>query len=247
MSISVIPRTAQVVRQTITEVLNSSETDPGYELKPESIEWAIGAWMISYDSLKVIPDLLYRGLVLANRKSHVGRFAIVFNRRLYKAVAKKSGSAFFEVLRTAPFPELDDNPNLSDDEKAAIKGSLKEEMLSLNLMLEAALRDSTVTSLIDSEMHKKCRDNVCIATGGDSRFAYGPTKITCLVSEPCVELQCCTAAVYSFNTLTLVSLLAFKKANPYTEAPFDPKLLESLQKTYSVEIRMVKRAAEITD
>jgi len=238
MSTSAVPRNFQIVKSTIKEILLSSDS----ELPAENIEWAITVWLKIYDELSNSPETLYKGLVLANRKCLVGKFAIIFNHYLYSAINKKNTSSLRSLLMTSSFPELEDNKLLSVSDKDVVSKSLKEEMMALNLMMEKAVRDDSVTTLINSDLHHICKNDVCTINNGNSRFSYGPVKNFKYVSENVDG----NVQVYPFKLIELISILSNPNIiNPFTNKPFSDSIGENLKVQYHIEISLYCKSQEI--
>jgi hypothetical protein len=258
MSTTVIPRHVQVWTLVIKETLQTGARAPYSKLTEEDLEWGLKSWLTHYDALINSPEALYTGLILANRESAVGKFAVIFNTYLYAAITTRNESDFKNVLNRVPYPELFDNPLLSSDNVQRLTETFKREKLSLNLTIEKALSaPNLVSQIINTETHSQCYKDVCIkGLGGESldeaalQFYETSARPIVFISDkddPVAEDigHQYPIHVWCFNLLQLVALIALNRPNPYTDSPFRSSITEMLSNKYSIEIKMYRRSVQL--
>lgn len=90
-------------------------------------------------------DDLYRCLVLSNRYSGCGQFALGFNNKLAKVILARSSEELTKFITSnldILIPEISKNENLSSLQKDTVISNLKTEMLALNMTMDTLLSSS---------------------------------------------------------------------------------------------------------
>ena len=92
MSVKIIPQsvvnTKCFFRETVLTGKKSINTSK-FSYKPEDIDWMTQVWIRNYDNLAKNPYNFYFALVLLNRNTRSGKFAIIYNDLVYNAVEKR--------------------------------------------------------------------------------------------------------------------------------------------------------------
>ncbi len=246
MSTTGLPAPILVARQIFRDVLNTSKCYSSFE--PRDIDWAVSEWVKNFDTLSRDPETFFRTIVLTNRASSLGRFALLFNRNLYETIRRRDSKLLACVLTQPIFPELDDNKHLSQVELARLQKELKNETASVSLLMNKVTRthiDLKEDPLINAREHQICRGEFCMNKDGtpvEFRAPEGGVNPACSVfisEKPKKVVQS-----YCFNILELVGILASGSANPYTGVEFQAETLELLNKRFSLQIRLYRRYLE---
>jgi hypothetical protein len=250
MSTTALPRHVEVWTLVIRETLATGARAPYSKLQSEDLQWGFEHWLQEYEALKSTPEILYTGLVLANRESAVGKFAIIFNTYLYAAIGSRDVSNFRKVLHQVPFPELLDNKALSGQTLDRLKQTLQRERLSLNLTIEKALTASELeVPILNTSIHTQCYKDVCLrGLGGEVEKSedlyFHETSARPLIYVSDIDDQIGNVHVWCFNLLQLVALITLKQYNPYTNQPFTTQTTARLRAKYAIEIQMYQRAVD---
>lgn len=250
MSTTALPRHVEVWTLVIRETLATGARVPYSKLQSEDLQWGFEHWLQEYEALKSTPEILYTGLVLANRESAVGKFAIIFNTYLYAAIGSRDVSNFRKVLHQVPFPELLDNKALSGQTLDRLKQTLQRERLSLNLTIEKALTASELeVPILNTSIHTQCYKDVCLrGLGGEVEKSedlyFHETSARPLIYVSDIDDQIGNVHVWCFNLLQLVALITLKQYNPYTNQPFTTQTTARLRAKYAIEIQMYQRAVD---
>lgn len=242
-----VPRSSRVFMQLIQETVRTGARLPYSSLEPSEIEWLATVWIRLFDELSRYPVALYRGLVLANRESSLGKLALVFNTQLYTAAAATDSAMLRKTLEDPPFPEGESNPYLSDTTRKSIEKTLRGEMQTLNLLVETESRRSgpIPTQLINSCKHEDCHRDVCISplVGAklvDTELISWPRYVIHVPDRPGSA-----TVVGCFNLLDLLHLLITDEPNPYTNKPFTLATRKQLEEKFAVQLAMFIHGHEL--
>jgi hypothetical protein len=245
-STKTVPRAVEIIRKVIKETVNSCALRPYSELKPEDREWMRASWISLYDEIGANPDILYKGLVLANRNGAIGKFAFVFNQGLYEAAETRNIDAFRAMLMSVPFPELEDNDKLTDEDRIYGAKELRFEMCVLSHLIDALshTRERLLFPLLSGKIYNRYHAYICTTPVGSMDFAaFGGGEVrppfSVLVSDRLPRHQATTAG--SFNLIDLCSIVVYGKINPYTGALFSDPTYAYLLDKYRVELAMFVR------
>jgi hypothetical protein len=251
MSTTAIPRHVEIWTRVITETLTTGLRAPYSKLRSQDLQWGFENWLREYENLKLNPDVLYTGLVLANRESAVGKFAIIFNTYLYEAIEFRDVSKLKKALHQVPFPELFDNPRLSKSNLDRLKQTLKHEKLSLNLTIEKILTATMIPdAILNTPIHTQSYKDVCIRglggqVGSLENLCFHETSERSLIYVSDTDTSVGNIHVWCFNLLQLVALITLKQTNPYTNNPFTDRVTQVLRNKYFIEIQMYQQAIDI--
>lgn len=222
------------------KILNSNK----YFYKMEDIEWMTQMWIKHYDKIRENPKHYYMTLLLLNRNTHSGRFALVYNDLIYAMVEKRKEKEFVKLLLYPEFPELFDNKYLDANEKKHLEKMFYSELKSLNLLMKF-YENSKKIELIPSKTYNECFLQVSMMENNDSELELmkyasfeSPTFATLAEYNENTD----TYHMYSFDLLDLITLIVFQENNFYTNKPFSEQNIENVLGKYSTEVKMVKRA-----
>jgi hypothetical protein len=188
-------------------------------------------------------DALYRFLILANRRSGCGQFALTFNNKLSKCVSSRSETELSNLMNARLqdiMPEVSSNTQLNTQQQELVLGNLKTEMLALNMTMDTLLSSSTIypqnQSILGDSTHVQCYGNVCTH---ESKLTTSvnqmPTVVTVLTNDTGR-----IPIIYMFPLVQLITLIVMGGINPYTQAKFSHKTAAMITKRYPIEVCMVK-------
>ena len=189
-------------------------------------------------------DNIYRFIVLANRKSGCGQFALTFNNKLTKIASSRSESDF-EAFITSDLgiimPEVVLNSHLSNEQKEMVFSNLKTEMLALNMTMDTLLSSSKVhsskESILGSRQHLQCFGNVCTY---ESKLTMSVNQMPSVVSVVTRDNNSPVSIIYMFPLVQLITLMAVSGNNPYTGSKFSDVTIKTITNRYKIESSMVK-------
>lgn len=252
----IIPPNEAAIDILIRDLINTS---CDYKYDNEDAKWTHKALKTLINSDEISAETLYRGLALLNRNSLCGRFALTFNELFYNAVVNRD---IQNILIKSPFPEAEDNSQLTDKQREFLKQSLQLEMLSINLVLDYVSKmEELPQTILRSDLYRNCFKEICISNiiNEDKKHAnaeiISEEKISPFLSlipktifvSTSVKIkenhsnQTPTKYTWCFGILELIAILATTKINPYTREYFDDDLLNRLTQTYDLEIKMYRR------
>lgn len=249
MSVRAIPSAAINIYNLFREILktNCRSMDGIKNLYNEDhIKWATKVWVSNYDNLRKNTENFYMTLVLLNRKTLCGKFSLVYNDSVYKAIKDKKEKELIKLYSFPYFSELSDNKELSKDEVKGLEIVLKKEMLATNFFIKKLENVSKIPeNFLESEEYKECfyqiHPLVNINISRDD-IKYINTSVSDYViitehNEATDSLQ-----ILYFDLVNLLSLIYFDENNTYTNKPFSVKTLEMLKQKYDFEMKLLKRA-----
>lgn len=244
-----VPQAALNIYKIFKEILktNSRSPDGLKKLYSESqIEYAAKIWIINYDNLKKHSDNFYMSLVLLNRKTLSGNFALIYNDSIYRAIEKKKEKELLKLLSNPVFTEIYDNELLSKDEVKALENVLKREMLAMNLFLKSVENDSKIVDdFLNSETYKECFYQIHSLVNiyvSRENAKYLPTTNVNYVNIIEYNENTDSHQVMSFDLQNLLSLINFDENNTYTNKPFDEKTIRSIKDKYVLELKLINRS-----
>jgi hypothetical protein len=249
MSVRAIPSAAINIYNLFREILktNCRSMDGIKTLySEEHIKWATKVWIANYDNLRKNTENFYMTLVLLNRKTLCGKFSLVYNDSVYKAIKDKKEKELIKLYSFPYFIELSDNKELSKDEVKGLEIILKKEMLATNFFIKKLENLSKIPeNFLESEEYKECFFQIHPLLNIEisrNEIKYSNTSISDYViiteqNETTDSLQ-----ILYFDLLNLLSLIYFDENNTYTNKPFNVKTIEILKQKYSFEMKLLKRS-----
>jgi hypothetical protein len=249
MSVKAIPNAAINIYKIFKEILktNSKSLDGIKTLYTEEhIKWASNIWLNNYDNLRKNSETFYMILVLLNRKSLCGKFSLVYNDSVYKAIKDKKEKDLVKLYSSPYFSELYDNKELSKEEKKELEIILKKEMLAINFFIKKLENSNKVPeNFLESDEYKECFYQIHLLLDIEisrNEIKYSNTSVSDYViiteyNEVTESLQ-----ILYFDLLNLLSLIYFDENNTYTNKPFNVKTIEILKQKYNFEMKLLKRS-----
>ena len=132
-----------------------------YKYDKEDAKWTHNALKDLITSDKISPEIIYRGLALLNRNSICGRFALTFNELFYTGVINRN---IQDIFVKSPFPEGEDNSELTDVQKKFLEKRLQIEMLTINLALDYVSKmEEPPKTILREDLYRNCFKEVCIS------------------------------------------------------------------------------------
>ena len=244
-----VPQSAINIYKIFKEILrtNSRSPDGLKKLYSENqISWATKVWISNYDNLKKNSDTFYMSLVLLNRKTLSGNFALIYNDNIYRAIEKKKEKELIKLFHTPLFTEIYDNTLITKEELKGLENVLKREMLAMNLFLKSIENDTKIhEDFLNSETYKECFYQIHSLVNiyvSRENAKYLPTTNVNYVNIIEYNEHTDSHQVMSFDLQNLLSLINFDENNTYTNKPFDEKTIKSLKDKYVVELKLINRS-----
>lgn len=237
-----------VLSKIVSETLETGCSLPYGNLNESDISWATEKWT----SFSFQPEILFKGLVLANRTIRVSKFALVFNYKLQTAIISRDSLTLRNVLEKPSLPEIDENKHLTSEEIKLLNDNISREVAALNLIYEQNLGNIGPSSIsvsedkiINTENHSDCYKDVCLVQIGNTiamkkesvNFISSNRKDAPIFVAEKIDSKVSTY-VWCFNLLDLVRCITSNGINPHTSQSFNQKTLLLLKETYRVEISM---------
>jgi len=244
-----VPQSAINIYKIFKEILrtNSRSPDGLKKLYNESqIEYATKVWISNYDNLKKHSDNFYMSLVLLNRKTLSGNFALIYNDSIYRAIEKKREKELIKLFNTPVFTEIYDNELITKEELKGLENVLKREMLAMNLFIKSIENESKVShDFLNSESYKECFYQIHSLVNiyvSRENAKYLPTTNVNYVNIIEYNEHTDSYQVMSFDLQNLLSLINFDENNTYTNKPFEEKTVKYLKEKYVVELKLINRS-----
>jgi hypothetical protein len=244
-----VPQSAINIYKIFKEILRTNSRSPDGLKKlynEEQISWATKIWIANYDNLRKNSDNFYMTLVLLNRKTLSGNFALIYNDSIYRAIEKKKEKELVKLYNTSVFTEIYDNELLSKEEIKGLENVLKREMLAMNLFLKSIENESKIeTDFLNSEAYKECFYQIHSLVNiyvPRENAKYLPTTNVNYVNIIEYNEHTDSHQVMCFDLQNLLSLINFDENNTYTNKPFDEKTVKYLKEKYVVELKLINRS-----
>ena len=195
-------------------------------------------------NMSLLPEeALYRFLVLANRRSGCGQFALTFNNKLTKCMVSRSETDLNSLLNAdleTIFPEVVSNTQLNPQQKELVLGNLKTEMLALNMTMDTLLSSNTIysqnKSILGENAHIQCFGNVCMYESKLTTSVNQMPSVVSVVTNDSTHIP----IIYMFPLVQLITLIVMRGVNPYTQTKFSQETVSMINKRYPVEVAIVK-------
>lgn len=183
---------------------------------------------IALDAYAAVSSPKTELLILSDPHSPVGRWANIFQNTLAESINDPIHlGEIFSLPVEELFPELYDNPSLTEAEREKISQSLIREKLSL----EKALAHNSTNS-------QKFYEQICVGEC-PGRPCEAILKMAPVSEEVSIASD---GKLYSFTLNDLIEILSTNGNNPYTGKPFSTETLQKLSHRYKVEIKLYRRS-----
>ncbi len=249
MSVKAIPSAAINIYNLFKDILktNSRSMDGIKTLYSEDqMNWASKIWLANYDNLRKNSETFYMTLVMLNRKTLCGKFSLVYNDSVYKAIKDKKEKELIKLFIAPYFSELSDNKELSKEEVKGLEIVLRKEMLATNFFVKKLENVCKIPeNFLESEEYKECFYqihpllNINISRND---IKYIDTSVSDYIMITEYNEATDSLQILYFDLLNLLSLVYFDENNTYTNKPFNVKTLEMLKQKYNFEMKLLKRA-----
>ena len=249
MSVKAIPNAAINIYTLFKEILKTNcRSMDGIKVlyKEENIKWASKVWLANYDNLRKNCENFYMTLVMLNRKTLCGKFSLVYNDSVYKAIKDKKEKELLKLYSAPYFSELSDNKELNKEEIKYLEIVLKKEMLATNFFIKKLENVSKIPeNFLESDEYKECFYqihpllNINISRN-DVKYIDTSVSDYIMISEHNEATD--SLQILYFDLLNLLSLIYFDENNTYTNKPFNVKTLEMLKQKYTFEMKLLKRS-----
>jgi hypothetical protein len=238
-----------LVEQIVAETLETWDCLPQGKLDWVNRKWAVETWSIIFkDQVSINVRNVLAGVVLANRHSCLGRFALSFNAYLHYAFTTRDESLLKKVLSVADqkeaLPEVYDNQYLQRCQIERIDQVLNQEIKALWMTYQKkGINVGSDGSIVNSSIHAECFRDVCKSEGPGPKmkidFVNNPAEVRKIYLS---EFHNDKIYVWSFDLYELIRLIVQKRPiNPYNNEEFEPQTLSHLAKRFQVEISMYAR------
>ena len=251
-----------LVEQIIAETLETWDCYSHSKLDWVSRKWAVETWArIFKEQVLINVHNALGGIVLANRHSCLGRFALNFNAYLAYAFTTQNESLLTKVLGIADkheaLPEVYDNEYMQKCQIGQVDKVFNQEIKALwmTYQKQAANVESSGTTphhresrgvgapgrIVNSEVHAECFHDVCTTPGSkvEIDFLNNPAEVQKIYLS---ERHDDKIYVWSFDLYDLIRRIVQEKPiNPHNGKPFQPSTLSHLAKRFQVEISMYTR------
>jgi hypothetical protein len=252
-----------LVEQIIAETLETWDCLPQGKLDWVSRKWAVETWArIFKDQVLINVHNVLAGVVLANRHSCMGRFALNFNAYLAYAFTTRDEPLLEQVLSIADkpeaLPEVYDNEYMQKCQISRVDQVFNQEIKALWMTYQklGAIRSADVNPrvfgelgsdvksagrIVNSRVHAECFHDVCTTPGSkvEIDFLNNPAEVQKIYLS---ERHHGKIYVWSFDLYDLIRLIVQEKPiNPYNGEHFEASTLSHLAKRFQVEISMFTR------
>ena len=236
-----------LVEQIIAETLETWDCYSHSKLDWVSRKWAVETWArIFKEQVQINVHNVLGGIVLANRHSCMGRFALNFNAYLAYAFTTRDESLLGKILGIADkheaLPEVYDNEYMQKCQINQVDKVFNQEIKALWMTYQKLAASVKSTGrIVNSRVHAECFHDVCTTQGSkvEIDFLNNPADVQKIyLSERHHE----KIYVWSFDLYDLIRLIVQDKPiNPYNGEPFQASTLSHLAKRFQVEISMYTR------
>jgi hypothetical protein len=236
-----------LVEQLVAETLESWDSLSRGKIDWSNKKWAVDTWARIFKEKVAtqVRDML-GGLVLANRRSCMGRFALTFNAYLYYAIVTRDTQLFESIIasvanKKASLPEVYDNEYLQKCQLSKIDEVYDREIRALWKTYEIHGKTQRPSgSIVNSKVHAECFHDVCTSPSTSPiDFINNPAEVQKIyVSEKRGEM----IYVWSFCLYDLVArVVQTNPINPYTGEQFEEQTLSNVSGRFQVEVSMFSR------
>ena len=236
-----------LVEQIIAETLETWDCLPQGKLDWVSRKWAVETWarIFKEQVLTNVHNVL-GGVVLANRHSCMGRFALNFNAYLAYAFTTRDEPLLEQVLSIADkpeaLPEVYDNEYMQKCQISRVDQVFNQEIKALWMTYQKLGADvKSAGRIVNSRVHAECFHDVCMTSGSkvEIDFLNNPAEVQKIYLS---ERHHGKIYVWSFDLYDLIRLIVQEKSiNPYNGEHFEASTLSHLAKRFQVEISMYTR------
>jgi hypothetical protein len=170
---------------------------------------------------KVLKNILYM-----HKEGCIGQFALFYRNKLLKYIKSRDEKKLQTLIELAYTPEYDDNNFFDEDDIIFTDDMMNREILSLNLAIDTALYNSSISSILF--YIPTCREEVCQTTHMNGKI----NNLLFLKDE--INTMC-------FPLSTLLFILLTNRINPYTNEKWSDKETEEILSSYPYETKLIKR------
>jgi len=175
-------------------------------------------------------------LVLLNRSTKYGRYALLFNQSIEEAIINNDIKALARALKNPNIQELD---ALSSSEKTQWISEIHSHIIAHNLYLDRELLSKNQpygSEYINT--YAKCYNEACIAKS-NIYAEYIPTNSAHVVSIADVPNY---MEIYLMREIDLIFLLLSEGLNPYSGEFLSKEIITNLKKKYTTLLTIARKA-----
>lgn len=186
--------------------------------------------------LEVPMDKLVKNIVFLNKKSNIGKFAMMYSLRLNSLNGKK----LKKFLLNPYSEEFDDNHFLNKEDKEHFDQLIKSEEVIIEFLIEKLSLDfgNKIPDKIMDLDYKKCQSDVCMV--------YQEELITPKNYVWISGIDNYLDKLWCFRINELILIILTDKINPYTNKPFKNKTVNKILNMYRREVLLCKRFLELS-
>lgn len=242
MSMIANPILSSVWSQLITELL---ATQTQYvALSDDQVRW--GKQHILTTLSKLTPTKIYKNLIYMNRRSKIGKFALVYAHHLTRSIIDGDESRLCSLIADVTTPEYDANPRLTNQELADIASQLNTEMITMNALVDTVSRMASVPSvLLGDTVHEKCSQDVCLYAVESPNLRNTPNPMVDRTLDPMVWVTDSSDSsdihfAWCYRLPELIGIIVCNGNNTYTGEPFSAKTCDMVSRRYVTEFKLMR-------
>ncbi len=192
----------------------------------------------SEEGTPITPESIYRCLVLLDKNTPYGRYALIFNMRIHEAVNKEDYALLTEVCVKAEFPELE---ALTPESLKIWQDNINSCMLEYNLYTDREMLSTENKNSLEERL-KSCYEEICsYKTECNARYINSYPQHMILLSERDDSIK----NVWSIREIDVIFLLLSKGNNPFTDKPLSTYTRTMLTTKYKDVMKICKQAHKL--
>lgn len=235
---SSISITEKTWRQLIAHVLRYEHLYTSYS--EEDLSWLQDSLytLFTNNTFKLTATSIYRCLVLLDKGTAAGRYALIFNSTIQASVRERNFSKLEEICKSASFPELE---ALSPEAQARWQSNINRQMLEYNLYTDREMLATESRGSLEEKL-KLCYQEICnYKLESNAKYISCHTSNTVLLSGRDATLK----KVWSIREIDLLFLVLSNGNNPFTDKPLSEHTRNVIMLKYKETLQICQRAHKL--
>lgn len=205
---------------------------------PNQLDWLQVKLYTLFTSGECSPESIYKCLVLLDKSKPYGRYALIFNMRIYDAMSKEDYALLTQICSKAEFPELE---ILTPEVKKTWQDNINACMLEFNLYTDREMLSTENKGTLENKL-KACYEEICVYKKEcNARYISTYSQHMILLSEKDGPIK----NVWSMREIDMVFLLLSKGNNPFTNKPLNTCTRNVLVPKYKEIMQICKQAHKL--